>query len=266
VADRFPKFGIPAVLNRLAVPARRWRRLAMALRQSGRSRRATVVSAFGNIHSIASFWDGYFETVDDPSRPFPLAQILVPHVRLLEPLATAQAMEAEALKMDNCLRDLVWQAVQGYRIYIRLRGRTPVTAELVKTANGWKPGQILGPRNRPVEAALRTRIEQELADVGRRLMTAGGSARPDPAAPMISRMQTMARDAFQQTEIEEKAEALCRIRGRSRAWTDGAYAIFTAEAAARSSSCPMSTATNILPKSSRTNIGLTSATSLMLPP
>jgi hypothetical protein len=221
--------GLLQVLNRLAVPSGFWQRLKTALKDATTNRRTEIIAAADRVQTIADFWDAYFLCVSDPARPFPLAQVVGPHVKLLQPLSTAAEMQAEGLKMQNCLSKLIGHATAGRSIYFKTKGEVQATAELLRTTEGWKSRRILGPRNQPLEDLSKKQMQQELDRLVPRIATAGGSADLARANAVVERLRAWARETFQPTEIEQLAASLRNIRGRSHSETDGAYVIFIAE-------------------------------------
>jgi len=166
--------GLLQVLNRLAVPSGFWQRLKTTLKDATTNRRTEIIAAADRVQTIADFWDAYFLCVSDPARPFPLAQVVGPHVKLLQPLSTAAEMQAEGLKMQNCLSKLIGHATAGRSIYFKTKGEVQATAELLRTTEGWKSGRILGPRNQPLEDVSKKQMQQELDRLVPHIATAWG--------------------------------------------------------------------------------------------
>jgi hypothetical protein len=156
-----------------------------------------------------------------------LIKTIDPHLTDLEPLSNIEEMEAEAARMDNCLKKLVWQAAAGYRIYLRLRHGPAVTVELRKTAAGWVPGDIKGARNQAIDEPLAKRVRRELVSLANHLPTAASCKANDCAPDFLDDLRNFARAKFPAAEIDRLGQALLKIRGRTRAWAQGAYTIFS---------------------------------------
>lgn len=222
----FRRTNVFEILNTLMVPAHRWQKLAIATAKDGQ-----VAAAIRNIRSVGDFWDTYYLCMTDPFKPFPLVKAIEPYLTDLEPLSTIEGMEAEAVRMDNCLKKLVWRAAGGYGLYFRLRSGPAVTAELRKTATGWKPGDIKGPRNQAIDEELDRHVRQELALLARHLAAEDSSTTDKCTQNTLDGLRDFARANFPAAETDRLAGDLLKIRGRTRAWTDGAYTIFSIEGA-----------------------------------
>jgi hypothetical protein len=108
----FRRVNVFEILNTLIVPACRWQKLAVAIAKDGQA--AQVAAAIRNIRSVGDFWDTYYLCMMDRFKPIPLVKPIEPYLTDLEPLSTIEEMEAEAVRMDNCLKKLVWRAATGY--------------------------------------------------------------------------------------------------------------------------------------------------------
>lgn len=121
VSDAFRRTNVFKVLNTLKVPSRRWQKLATALPLALAREPSAVAVAIRSIRSIGDFWDTYFLCTTDRLKPFPWIRTIEPYLTDLQPLSNIEEMEAEALRMDNCLKKLVGQAAAGDRMFFRLR-------------------------------------------------------------------------------------------------------------------------------------------------
>jgi hypothetical protein len=216
--------GLLDVASALAVPHARWQRIRDALEAADAGFRADLVRSAGSVASNGAFWDFYYRCDGRYSRPFDLPLAFTASA-LLEPIATPAALDAEATRMQNCLATRASRVHSGNRVYFRLR-EGGVDAELVRQGGRWVPGDILGFGNAAVsaKAAGRVRAElQRLAELAGPEAGVGAGVAEDAFVEMLG--ERVRRDAAE-PEIAGLRAALQRIRGRSRSWTDGAYAIF----------------------------------------
>lgn len=220
---------VPGLLNvasKLDVPAERWGRLGEFLAKADAGWRADLIHKARTIDTYGDFWDFYDRCEGRYWHPFDIPESFT-RSELLEPIASPLDMEAEALRMNNCLAIRVSRVQSGSRVYFRLRDHGMVNAELVRQGPGWAPGDILGPRNSAVPAEVAGRVRSEL----RRLADAAGSkdGTNDFLAEdaYVDALCAFARQSFAPAEVAKVRDALQLIRGRSKSWSDGAYAIFT---------------------------------------
>lgn len=224
---RIPEeFRLPAVFevaSRLSVSAERWDRLRHFLAQASADGRAALVRAAGEIDSIGAFWDLYFRAEGRFQQPFDIPDVFMCGA-LLEPLATPSAMQAEAVRMGNCLANRASTVRNGSRVYFRPRDGALINADLVRRGSTWLVGSILGARNEPVDEAVGARIRAELEWMAQQVPAANDVAMGNLIA-YIDEARQSARQNFSAGDIGQIVESLMRIHGRSRSWQDGAYAI-----------------------------------------
>ena len=139
-------------------------------------------------------------------------------------MPAARRIAAAPLPAVNAEPDSV---AAGFRLYFRLRCGPAVTAELRKTAAGWQPGEIRGPRNQAVGKDLADQIRRELELLAKLLPATEPYARGERIARFIDGLRKFAGTRFPSTDVDRLANALLTIRGQTRAWTDGAYTIFS---------------------------------------
>jgi hypothetical protein len=220
--------GLLNVVSNLDVPAQRWTQLRLFLQQSDAGHRAKFYRTAAAITSKGDFWDFYYRCEGKYLRPFHLPQSLS-NSELLEPIASPQQMEAEALRMKNCLARRVSRVWGGSRIYFRLRDSKPVDAELVRQGDGWAPGDVLGPGNSAVPARLVERIRAELQRLATPISTTEESASSKEEDAYIEMLRGLARESFAAAAVAELTGPLRSIQGKSRSWTNSAFAIVAME-------------------------------------
>ena len=216
------------VISALEVPAARWKQLGHFLEQADAGRRAEFLRTAGSVASNGDFWDFYFRCEGKYWRPFDLPQSANTS-ELLEPLASPLDMQAEGLRMRNCLASRVSRVLDGSRIYFRLRGDPPVDAELVRQGDRMIPGAVLGFENAPVPLALVESIRTELQRLAEWISTTGESVSTKAQGAYVEALRARARESFGAGDIAELIGSLQSSVGKSRSWTDGAFAIFELE-------------------------------------
>ncbi len=128
--------------------------------------------------------------------------------------------------MKSCLANQVRRVHDGDRIYFKALGSVLVNAELVRQEKAWIPGDILGCENAPVTIELARHVAAELQRLALTLPVKSESSNKNVTDGYIDQLRLDARNSFTADEIENLSGFLESIQGRSRSWTDGAYAIF----------------------------------------
>jgi len=219
---------LPAILSvasKLRLSQQRWRQLGRFLLLAEPGHRVDWLRNAGTIDSIGAFWDFYVRCEGRYMRNFDIPAPLFDSV-LLDPIDTALRMEAEGQRMNNCLANRVGVVRSGSRVYFRLRGGTPVNAELVRDGSAWVPGEILGPHNALPPQVLRERVLSELARLAAMTRDCAASADVAGQEAYLARLRAAARKSFDGAAVATIRERLRSIRGRSLSWNNGAYAIF----------------------------------------
>jgi len=219
---------LPAILivaSTLRLSQQRWRQLGEFLRSAEPGQRADLLRSAGTVDSIGAFWDFYVRCEGRYGRPFAIPQPFSDSA-LLQALETPAQMEAEGLRMNNCLANRVGVVRSGSRVYFRLRTDALVNAELVCEGSAWVPGEILGPHNAETPPALRETVRNELARLAALTRDGDASAEVAGQEAFIAHLRAAVRKTFDGASVAAIRERLRSIRGRSLSWTDGAYAIF----------------------------------------
>ncbi len=175
--------------------------------------------------SNGDFWDLYHRCEGRHYRPFNIPAS-VGDSKLLVPIASPGEMELEARRMKSCLANQVRRVYDGDRIYFRLAGNVKVNAELVKQEKAWVPGDILGYENALVAPEIAQRVAAELHRLALTMPVESESPNKRMTVGAIDQLRLDARNSFATDVIAHLASFLKSIQGKSRSWTDGAYAIF----------------------------------------
>lgn len=219
---------IPAILNvlgTLVVPPWRWDQLRRFLERASARVRADHLAIASTIATRGDFWDFYARCRGEYWRSFDLPPVLFTS-RLIEPITSALDMQAEGLRMRNCLGNRVSRVLDGSHIYFRLRGDTEVDLELLREGDAMIPGAVLGVGNTSVSAKLAEELVPELRRLGEAISPVQHSERETQREAYLLGLRQRAREASSAEDVGEFAKALSSIRGRSRSWGNGAYAIF----------------------------------------
>ena len=219
---------LPAILRvacRIEVPAKRWDQLYLFLERADTSLRADLLRMAGSVDSNGAFWDFYVRCEGRHWRPFNIPETFFSST-LLRPLKTPQEMEAEAFRMRNCLANRVSRVRSGCRIYFRLSDEAPVNAELVRVGKSWVPGEILSPSNAAAPAAIAQQVRTELQRLADSISVAEESLECVHEDDYVEKLREAARLTFGAKSIAELNGPLRSIQGKSRSWSNGAFAIF----------------------------------------
>ena len=213
------------VISQLKVPAERWIQLSSFLSGATSAQRTEYRRAAGAIISNGDFWDLYHRCEGKHYRPFNFHASLG-ESKLLVPMASPREMELEARRMKSCLANQVRRVHDGDRIYFRLAGNIKVNAELVKQEQAWVPGDILGYKNAPVAPEIAQHVANELQRLALSMPVETESDNKRVADGYLVQLRLNARKQFTADEIAHLSGFLKSIKGKSKSWTDGAYAIF----------------------------------------
>jgi hypothetical protein len=215
--------GLLNIVSQLEIPAQRWRSLAANFAKVNAGMRPGLLQKAATMQYRGEFWDLYFRCEGRYWQSFRFPAGL-PHSDILEPISSPRDMDAEGLLMKNCLSTRTSRVLSGDRIYFRMRDRTPVDAELIRSASGWVPGDILGPGNAPVPEDIAGRVRSELSRMGHAITEAAtDSTQVDGYLEML---RQRARALFRAGDIDAVTQHLAAIWGKSQSWTRGAYVIF----------------------------------------
>lgn len=213
------------VVSQLKVPAARWNQLHGFLKGASAAQRTEYRRAAGEMTSNGDFWDLYYRCEGKHYRPFDIPASVCDG-KLLIPIASPREMELEARRMKSCLANQVRRVHDGDRIYFKTHGNVCVNAELMRQEDAWVPGDILGYENAPVTTELARHVAAELQRLALTLPVKSESSNKNVTDVYIDQLRLDARNSFTADEIENLSGFLESIQGRSRSWTDGAYAIF----------------------------------------
>jgi len=131
--------------------------------------------------------------------------------------------------MSNCLSRLVPRALGGRRLYLRHRGKPAVSAELVRTPQGWQPGQILGKGNRAIDRTVEVQIAFELKELAASVPCMDDGTLDNLHIGIFAELRRDILTRFDPDVVERMAQPLRQIQGRSRSSRNGAFAIFSIE-------------------------------------
>ena len=213
------------VVSQLKVPAERWRQLLGFLKGASAAQRTEYRRAAREMTSNGDFWDLYHCCGGKHYRPFNIPASVCAS-KLLVPIATPREMELEARRMKSCLANQVRRVHDGDRIYFKALGTVLVNAELVRQEKAWIPGDILGYENAPVTSELAWHVAAELQRLALKMPVESESPNKGVADSYIVKLCLDVRNSFAADEIAHLSGFLESIQGKSRSWTDGAYAIF----------------------------------------
>lgn len=224
-------FRVPAVLDVLrnfTVSNERWTRMGQCLEKAEPSWRTELIRLAEAIDGRGDFWDFYFRCEGSYWRPFEVPYAFT-NSEFLEVIASPLDLDAEGMRMSNCLGKRASDVQSGRRVYFRPRDQDLVNAELVRRVKSWVPGAILGPRNSAVPAAVERQIRTELLRLANAAALAGETNHSIAADDYVGVLCHDAQTTFEPEEIKELRDPLEAIRGNSRSWADAAYAIFSTE-------------------------------------
>jgi hypothetical protein len=213
------------VVSQLKVPAERWDQLRGCLNGASAAQRTEYRRAAGEMTSNGDFWDLYYRCEGKHYRPFDIPASVCDS-KLILPIASPLEMELEARRMKSCLANQVCRVHDGDRIYFRLAGNVKVNAELVRQDKAWVPGDILGCQNAPVAPEIARRVAAELQRLALSMPVESESQNKRVADGYLDQLRLNACKSFATNEIAHLSGFLKSIQGKSRSWTDGAYAIF----------------------------------------
>ena len=225
IPKNFRVSGLLNVTNDLVVPANRWQQLLAFYQRSSSAQRIALCRTAATIASWGDFWDLYFRCEGKFLAPFCLPDA-VRLSALFAPISSPKEMMSEALRMSNCLANRISVALGGGRIFLKLRGNTPMNAELIHLREAWVPGDILGRGNAPLAPELARPIREELQRLADSITRSGDAAVTHEADVHIEKLRVWARETYPAHDIAAVAEALQSVRGKTRSWSNGAYAIF----------------------------------------
>ena len=213
------------VVSQLKVPAERWNQLRGFLNGASAAQRTEYRRAAGEMTSNGDFWDLYHRCEGKHYRPFDIPASVCDS-KLLVPIASPRDMELEARRMKSCLANQVRRVHDGDRIYFKVHGSVPVNAELVRQEKAWVPGDILGYENAPVSKEIAQHVAAELQRLALTMPVKNECSEKNVMDDYINQLRLNARNSFTADQIEYLSGYLKSIQGKSRSWTDGAYAIF----------------------------------------
>jgi len=213
------------VVSHIKIPAERWHQLRGFLNGASATQRAEYRRAAGVMTSNGDFWDLYHRCEGKHYRPFNIPASAFDS-KLLDPIASPREMEVEAHRMKSCLANQVRRVHDGDRIYFKLRGDIAINAELVRQEMAWVPGEILGYENAPVTPEIANHVAAELQRLALTMPLESESPNKKLIDDNIDQLRLDARNSFAADEIAHLSSFLKSIQGKSRSWTDGAYAIF----------------------------------------
>ena len=213
------------VVSHLKIPDERWAQLRGFLNGASAAQRTAFRRAAREMASNGDFWDLYHRCEGKHYRPFKIPAS-VGDSKLLVPIASPREMELEAHRMKSCLANQVRRVHDGDRIYFKAHGNVSVNAELVRQETAWVPGDILGYENAPVTPELARHVAAELKRFALTMPAESESPKDKVEDGYIDQLRLDARNSFAADEIAHLSGFLTSIQGKSRSWTDGAYAIF----------------------------------------
>ena len=201
------------VLNELKVSSARWRQFSNAWAVAPHQLRSSFIAKAKGVTSSAAFWDYFFDCIQD-AQPFkfPESFMSCPQLRLLR---TIKDLDRESRKMRNCLDVQVGNVRQGRHAYFYWEGPQPAIVQLVNR-NGWKVGDILGHRNRPLPLPLLANIRasaEALVSSTRNKIDAAGN---DWTSSIIRELCVCARSHFFPQERADLSLALRDIRQKTQ--------------------------------------------------
>jgi hypothetical protein len=213
------------VVSQLKVPVERWNQLHGFLNGASAAQRTEYRRAAGVMTSYGDFWDLYHRCEGKHYRPFDIPASVYDSKHLV-PIASPRQMELEARRMKSCIANQVRRVHDGDRIYFKVLGTVPVNAELMRQEKAWVPGEILGHENAPVTQEIALHVTAELKRLALTIPFKGESSSKKVTDGYIDQLRLDARNSFTADEIAHLSGFLTSIQGKSRSWTDGAYAIF----------------------------------------
>ena len=226
--EQIPKeIRLPALLNvmcNLEVPAERWIKLQSFINRADNSQLIEYRRLAGKISTKGDFWDFYFQCEGKHKSQFTIPATLTKS-ELLEPILTPQAMVSEGLKMQNCLASQISHVHIGNRIYFKMIDGCLVNAELVRSEQQWKPGNILGRHNSSVTSELENTIRAELSRLAKSTCAMSNLTEIGSIEVNIAQLRQEARNIFSSEEITQIADVLKSIQSKSISWSNGAYVI-----------------------------------------
>jgi len=206
----------------LTISAVRWKDWAQFIDGEPANNRALIRHMAQSATTRGAVWDLFFWCQGRNRRPFDMPFGLLDS-DLIEPIRSPQDMVLESKRMVNCLDKRVSRVWSRNRIYFKGCNRLKVDAELVRQANAWTPGDIFGPRNQHVALEIEAEIRNELTRLAEQLNQPSLSNTQADSERYLQDAQSI----VVPTEVmDEVCNALQTIKGRSRSWTSGAYAIF----------------------------------------
>ena len=199
-----------AVLNDLKVSSARWRQLANAWAEAPHQFRPSFIAKAKAVTSTVSFWGYFFDCVEN-ARPFNLPESFMSCPQL-RPLRTIKDLDRESHKMGNCLDVQAVNVRQGRHAYFQWQGAHPATVQLVNK-NGWKVGEILGPRNKSLPFPLLENIRGSAESLVSMTLGEPDAARSnDEANSTIRKLCARGRSLYSSGERGELSAALREIR------------------------------------------------------
>jgi hypothetical protein len=224
--DRIPELlrepGFLELVSGLTISAARWKDWTKFIDGEPANNLASIRHMAQSATTRGDVWDLFFWCQGRNRRPFDLPFGL-PESGLINPISSPQDMVRESRRMANCLDKRISRVWSRNRIYFKGRNGLEVDAELVRHANAWTPGDILGPRNQHVVFEIEAEIRDELTRIADRLNQVSLS---NTQADGESYLQDAQSIVVPPEVVDEVCSALQTIKGRSRSWTQGAYAIF----------------------------------------
>lgn len=209
VPDQIRTPAVLMVLNDLKVSSARWRQLANAWAEAPHQLRPSFIAKAKAVTSTVSFWDYFFECVEN-AHPFNLPESFMSCPQL-RPLRTIKDLDRESHKMGNCLDVQAVNVRQRRHAYFQWQGPQPATVQLVNT-NGWKVGEILGSRNRPLPLPLLANIRGSAESLVSRTRNESKAAKNDEANSTIRKLCARGRSLYSSDERADLSAALRDIR------------------------------------------------------
>ena len=210
------------LLSGLTISTARWKDWAQFIDGEPANNRALIRRMAQSAATRSDVWDLFFWCQGRNRRPFDIPFGLL-ESRLIEPVRSPHDMVQESKRMVNCLDKRISRVWSGNRIYFKGCNGLAVDAELVRQAIAWTPGDILGPCNQVVANDIKVEIREELTRFAEKLNSSDLSKTHADCGKHLQDVQSI---VVPTEALSEACNALQSIKGRSRSWTQGAYAIF----------------------------------------
>ena len=217
--------GFLTIVASLPIPVERWANWQEFIDEADANARALFSRMAQSAKSRGDVWDLYYRCQGRYWKSFDLPACLF-GAALIEPIRSPGDMVRESALMENCLDKRISRVWSSSRLYFKGRDRLMVDCELVRRGESWIPGDVLGPSNQPVAGDIETMVRGELYLLARQLDEHPLSAPESNEDSYLLTLRNDVRNDLAPGDIHTVHGALHTIRGQSRSWTNGAYAIF----------------------------------------